>query len=186
MLGTVKNALVVVLGIALLAETVTPLQGLGYAISVGAFFVYQVRLIWARLCLIWDGGPCQRPCHTARTCYGWGTAELGASCEGLLTLFHRDAAAVRMALFRASACARRCALLQLSRPAPRARTPPLSQRIKMQQLAAESAGKQLSPAPTAPQSIVANSSSGLGKGDLPRYHAVPVIEARGGTPRAAD
>ncbi|KAL4439240.1 hypothetical protein ABPG77_004142 [Micractinium sp. CCAP 211/92] len=40
-LGTVKNALVVCLGIALLSEKVTLLQGVGYTISVGAFFVYQ-------------------------------------------------------------------------------------------------------------------------------------------------
>lgn len=40
-LGTVKNALVVVLGIALLSESVAPLQGVGYCISIGAFFVYQ-------------------------------------------------------------------------------------------------------------------------------------------------
>ncbi|KAL4428420.1 hypothetical protein ABPG75_002509 [Micractinium tetrahymenae] len=40
-LGTVKNALVVCLGIVLLSEKVTLLQGVGYAISVGAFFVYQ-------------------------------------------------------------------------------------------------------------------------------------------------
>lgn len=36
-----KNALVVCLGIALLSESVAPLQGVGYAISIGAFFVYQ-------------------------------------------------------------------------------------------------------------------------------------------------
>lgn len=40
-LGTVKNALVVVLGIALLGERVTPLQGAGYSLSVVAFFYYQ-------------------------------------------------------------------------------------------------------------------------------------------------
>lgn len=40
-LGTVKNALVVCLGIVLLAETVTGLQGFGYGISIAAFFWYQ-------------------------------------------------------------------------------------------------------------------------------------------------
>eukprot|EP00887_Chlorella_sp_A99_P004993 scaffold4.g4993.t1 len=40
-LGTVKNALVVVLGMAFLRERVTPLQGAGYAVSIAAFFVYQ-------------------------------------------------------------------------------------------------------------------------------------------------
>lgn len=40
-LGTVKNALVVCLGIALLGEHVTLLQGVGYGLSVAAFFVYQ-------------------------------------------------------------------------------------------------------------------------------------------------
>ncbi|GAB4814468.1 hypothetical protein N2152v2_001514 [Parachlorella kessleri] len=44
-LGTVKNALVVCLGIAFLQETVTGLQGVGYAISVGAFFWYnQIKM----------------------------------------------------------------------------------------------------------------------------------------------
>lgn len=40
-LGTVKNALVVCLGIVLLAEKVTAIQGMGYGISVAAFFWYQ-------------------------------------------------------------------------------------------------------------------------------------------------
>ncbi|PSC69942.1 Triose-phosphate transporter domain isoform B [Micractinium conductrix] len=40
-LGTVKNALVVCLGVAMLGERVTGLQGLGYAVSVAAFFWYQ-------------------------------------------------------------------------------------------------------------------------------------------------
>lgn len=40
-LGTVKNALVVYMGIALLHEQVTMLQGIGYGTSVAAFFWYQ-------------------------------------------------------------------------------------------------------------------------------------------------
>lgn len=40
-LGTVKNAVVVWLGIFFLHETVTTLQGAGYAVSLGAFVVYQ-------------------------------------------------------------------------------------------------------------------------------------------------
>lgn len=41
-LGTVKNALVVVLGILILQETVTPLQGVGYGLSLAAFFWYNL------------------------------------------------------------------------------------------------------------------------------------------------
>jgi len=40
-LGTVKNAFVVWLGIFFLHEKMTLIQGVGYAISIGAFFVYQ-------------------------------------------------------------------------------------------------------------------------------------------------
>lgn len=40
-LGTVKSAFVVWLGIVLLGERMTPLQGGGYAISIGAFYWYQ-------------------------------------------------------------------------------------------------------------------------------------------------
>jgi hypothetical protein len=40
-LGTVKNALVVYLGVAVLAEQVTPLQASGYGLSLAAFFWYQ-------------------------------------------------------------------------------------------------------------------------------------------------
>ncbi|KAG7674874.1 putative sugar phosphate/phosphate translocator [Nannochloris sp. 'desiccata'] len=40
-LGTVKNAFVVWLGIVLLGETMTFLQGIGYSISIAAFYWYQ-------------------------------------------------------------------------------------------------------------------------------------------------
>ena len=40
-LGTAKNAVVVWIGVALLGETVTPLQGVGYAISLGGFVLYN-------------------------------------------------------------------------------------------------------------------------------------------------
>ncbi|CAL8465208.1 g4743 [Coccomyxa elongata] len=40
-LGTVKNALVVWMGIIFLAELVTPLQGFGYAVSLAGFFWYN-------------------------------------------------------------------------------------------------------------------------------------------------
>lgn len=40
-LGTVKNAFVVWLGIFFLHESMTPLQGVGYAVSIAAFFWYQ-------------------------------------------------------------------------------------------------------------------------------------------------
>lgn len=40
-LGTVKNAIVVVIGVVLLNEKVTFIQGIGYALSLAAFFWYQ-------------------------------------------------------------------------------------------------------------------------------------------------
>jgi drug/metabolite transporter (DMT)-like permease len=40
-LGTVKNALVVWIGIIFLHELVTPLQGFGYAVSLFGFFLYN-------------------------------------------------------------------------------------------------------------------------------------------------
>lgn len=40
-LGTAKNALVVWVGVALLGETVTLLQGVGYGISLGGFALYN-------------------------------------------------------------------------------------------------------------------------------------------------
>ncbi len=40
-LGTVKNAFVVWLGIVLLGDTMTPIQGGGYALSIAAFYWYQ-------------------------------------------------------------------------------------------------------------------------------------------------
>lgn len=40
-LGTVKNVLVVVLGIVVLGEKVTSIQGAGYSISIAAFYWYQ-------------------------------------------------------------------------------------------------------------------------------------------------
>jgi hypothetical protein len=40
-LGTVKNIVVVCLGVALLGEIVTPLQKLGYGVSLAAFTWYQ-------------------------------------------------------------------------------------------------------------------------------------------------
>jgi hypothetical protein len=40
-LGIVKNAVVVWLGMALYTETVTPLQGAGYGLSMLAFVWYQ-------------------------------------------------------------------------------------------------------------------------------------------------
>ena len=41
MLGTAKNAIVVWIGIVFLGETVTLLQGVGYAISLGGFAAYN-------------------------------------------------------------------------------------------------------------------------------------------------
>ena len=41
MLGTAKNAIVVWIGIVFLGETVTVLQGVGYAISLGGFAAYN-------------------------------------------------------------------------------------------------------------------------------------------------
>lgn len=41
-LGTVKNTLTVWLGILMFGETVTPLQGMGYTISLIGFFRYNV------------------------------------------------------------------------------------------------------------------------------------------------
>ena len=41
MLGTAKNAIVVWIGIVFLGETVTVLQGAGYAISLGGFAAYN-------------------------------------------------------------------------------------------------------------------------------------------------
>ncbi len=40
-LGTVKNALLVLVAIALFNEVVTPLQGLGYTLSVAGFLIYN-------------------------------------------------------------------------------------------------------------------------------------------------
>ena len=40
-LGTAKNAIVVWIGIVFLGETVTVLQGVGYAISLGGFAAYN-------------------------------------------------------------------------------------------------------------------------------------------------
>ncbi len=40
-LGTAKNAIVVWIGIVFLGETVTVLQGAGYAISLGGFAAYN-------------------------------------------------------------------------------------------------------------------------------------------------
>ncbi len=39
-LGTVKNALLILAAVALFGDVVTPLQGLGYIVSVGAFVSY--------------------------------------------------------------------------------------------------------------------------------------------------
>ena len=40
-MGTAKNAIVVWIGIVFLGETVTVLQGVGYAISLGGFAAYN-------------------------------------------------------------------------------------------------------------------------------------------------
>jgi hypothetical protein len=41
-LGTIKNALLIVAAMVMYGEVVTPLQGLGYAVSTGAFGLYTM------------------------------------------------------------------------------------------------------------------------------------------------
>ncbi len=169
-LGTVKNALVVVLGIVLLGERVTLLQVCGRLRSAAAIYVHV------------SGG--RRSGAAVRIVLLQHVRAFRLSSRGVATSVQPTHQAAR------------AAALTWSRLAP---LPPAQgagyalsiaaffvyQRIKMRQLAAESAAKQGGGGGLG-AAIAANSSSRLGpNGDLPRYQAVPVVEARAGPPSRA-